>query len=94
MLLHLAPSYAISCGMAIKKRKVREVRAYIEKHQLTQEDFGRMVGVSQGMVWQWIEGKRAVSPRRARRIFEATNGEISLHTLCPDVFPVNERQAA
>jgi DNA-binding transcriptional regulator YdaS (Cro superfamily) len=79
--------------MAIKKRKARQVQAYIKRHNLTQGDFGRKVGVSQGMVWQWINGERAVSPRRARRIYEATNGEISLHELCPDVFPI-ERQAA
>lgn len=80
-------------AMATRKPGLKQLEAYIKKHKMKQADFGRRVGVTQGMVWQWIHGKRAVGPVRAHRIVAATNGEITLHDLRPDVFP-RQRQAA
>ena len=70
------------------------IEKYLEKHSLTQEEFGKKVGdgVSQGMVWQWSEwlknpkkGTR-ITAERAMEIEAATNGEIKRAELRPDLF--------
>ena len=65
--------------------------AYLEKHQLTQEQFAKKLGVSQGLVWQWLSGKQTITAERAVEIEKETDGEISKHDLRPDLW---ERAAA
>lgn len=69
-----------------------DIRAYLEKHQLSQEQFAKRLGVSQGLIWQWMEwhanpnkGTR-ITAERAKEIEEKTDGEITRHDLRPDLF--------
>jgi DNA-binding transcriptional regulator YdaS (Cro superfamily) len=67
-----------------------DIRAYLEKHELSQEQFAKKIGadgVSQGLVWQWLEGRTKITVERAKQIFLATDGEITPHDLLPDTFP-------
>ena len=63
-----------------------DIQAYLEKHKLSQEQFGRKVGVTQGAVWQWINGRVQVDPKRAIKIERATRGQIKRHELRPDLY--------
>lgn len=63
-----------------------DIRAYLMKRGLSQEEFGKMIGVSQGLVWQWLEGRTRITAERAKEIDEKTGGEVSKHDLRPDVF--------
>lgn len=67
------------------------IPAYLEKHDLTQEQFAKKLGVSQGLVWQWINGETRVTPDRAKAIEKKTAGEITRQDLRPDIW---EREAA
>ena len=58
----------------------------MEKHELSQEGFAKLVGVSQAMVSQWMTGARPVSAERAVVIEEKTEGKIRRHDLRPDIF--------
>lgn len=60
--------------------------SYIRRHHLTQAGFGAKVGASQGMVWQWLNKYRPISPEAALRIERGTGGEIKRHQLRPDIF--------
>lgn len=63
----------------------------------TQEDFARRLGVSQGLVWQWINGRTRITAERAIQIEAATAGEVTRHDLRPDVFgdpPPAKKEAA
>ena len=62
------------------------IASYMQRHNLTQAAFGAKVGASQGMVWQWLNKYRPVSPEAAVRIERGTNGEISRYQLRPDIF--------
>lgn len=62
------------------------IASYIRRHKLTQSAFGAQVGASQGMVWQWLNKYRPVSPKAALRIESGTRGEIKRHQLRPDIF--------
>lgn len=64
-----------------------DIKTYLEKTGLSQEQFGKLVGVSQGLVWQWIEGRTGITLERVRQIVDATNGEITAHDLMPKTFP-------
>ena len=63
-----------------------DLTAYLEKHDLTQEEFAKSIRVSQGLVWQWLNGRTRVRPERAREIERVTNGEVMAHELRPDIF--------
>lgn len=59
------------------------IQNYLDKHNLTQKQFAASVGVTAGMVNQWIKNIRPVSTLKARRIEEITNGELSRKALRP-----------
>ena len=59
------------------------IRAYLEKHGLSQQDFADQVGVSQSIVSQWINGVKSVSPEMAREV-EHVTGIPRLALLYPD----------
>lgn len=52
----------------------------------TQAALARKIGVSQGMVYQWLHGIRPISALSARAIEEATGGLVSKVELRPDIF--------
>lgn len=62
------------------------IKSYIKKHSLSQAAFGKQVGVSQGMVWQWLNQQRPIGAKVAKRIDENTGGEIKKEKLRPDIF--------
>lgn len=62
-----------------------DLRTYVEQHG-GQTEFARRLGVTQGLVWQWLEGKTKVTPVKAKLIEELTDGAVSRHELRPDVF--------
>lgn len=63
-----------------------DMATYLEQTGLTQKAFGRLVGVSQGMVWQWLTGRLRVTAVRAVAIERATAGAVLRHELRPDLF--------
>lgn len=69
-----------------------DIRAYLEKHHLSQGQFSKQIGVSQGLIWQWLEGKTRITAERAKEIEEKTGGEITRQDLRPDIF--GEKEAA
>lgn len=62
------------------------IRTYLKKYRLSQERFGKKIGVSQGLVWQWLEGRTLITAERAVGIERKTAGEIKRHELRPDIF--------
>lgn len=65
---------------------MQAIVSYMERHNLSQAGFGAKVGVSQGMVWQWLSGYRPIGAERAVEIEKRTRGEIKRHELRPDLF--------
>jgi transcriptional regulator with XRE-family HTH domain len=55
-----------------KKIAVPAIAEYMEEHSLSQQGFADKVGVSQGLVWQWLNGETAVTPEKAKEIEDAT----------------------
>lgn len=67
------------------------IRAYLRKHELTQEEFANRLGVSPGLVWQWINNRTRVTAEWAKEIEKETSGEVPRHELRRDIF---DKQAA
>lgn len=64
-----------------------DIRAYLKKHGLSQQDFADMFGVTQSAVWQWMNGERSrVTAERAIEIERVTRGQIRRQDLRPDLF--------
>lgn len=66
--------------------KLAPIRAYLKKHKLSQQEFARQLDVSQGMVWQWLNGRRRITAERAKQIEEVTGGCVTRKSIRPDVF--------
>lgn len=62
------------------------LKKYLERKKLTQAQFAKQVGVSQGAVCQWISGKSRITAERAKEIEEKTKKAIKRHELRPDLF--------
>ena len=62
-----------------------KLAAYLKKHQLSQQAFAKSVGVTQAMVWHWLNGKH-ITAERALEIEQATNGEVDRMDLRPELF--------
>ena len=71
--------------MATRKGRTpgNAIRAYLERQQLSQQDFADRLEVSQALVSAWVNGAIAVSPEKAKRIEELT-GIPRLALLYPD----------
>lgn len=52
----------------------------------SQAEFARQLGVSQQVVWQWVNGRRPVPAHYCIRIEDVTRGAVSRYQLRPDVF--------
>lgn len=73
------------------------ISKYLAKNKLSQDGFAKQIGVSQGLVWQWITGKTRITVERAIEIERKTDGKITRHELRPDIFgpaPQSQEQEA
>lgn len=57
---------------------------------VSQTAFAAKVGVTQGMVWQWLKGRRRISGEKVIPIETATDGAVSRYELRPDLYPRTE----
>lgn len=62
-----------------------KLSAYLKKHRISQQSFAKSVGVTQGMVWHWLNGY-PVTAERALKIEEVTNGEVDRSDLRSDLW--------
>lgn len=69
------------------------LREYMKDHEYTQQSFGERVGVSQGMVSQWLiwldDRSRGtpITAAQALQVWRVTNYEVTPHELRPDLYP-------
>lgn len=68
----------VSCPM--------HIRAYLKKHKLSQDAFAELVGVSQGLVWQWLKGQTRITADKAKQIENRTKGEVTRADCRPDLW--------
>ena len=61
-----------------------DIQNYLSKTNTSQAAFALTIGVSQGMVWQWISKKRPIPIERCVDIENATKGSISRRDLRPN----------
>jgi transcriptional regulator with XRE-family HTH domain len=66
-----------------KKPVVHPLVQYLEAKRLSQQEFGDSVGVSQGLVWQWLNWRTGITPAKAREI-EKVHGIPRLRLLYPE----------
>jgi DNA-binding transcriptional regulator YdaS (Cro superfamily) len=44
------------------------------------------LGVSPGLVWQWLNGRTPIAPKHARGIEAYTHGHVTRYVICPEIF--------
>lgn len=64
---------------------------YLTEVPLTQQEFAKLIGVTQGRVSHWLNGEK-VPPERCVKIEAATGGKITRNDLRPDVFATQPDQ--
>jgi len=55
---------------------IRALDAHIRRTGQSQAGFARSVGLSQTIVWQWVDGRRFPGKKAARLLDEKTDGAI------------------
>jgi DNA-binding transcriptional regulator YdaS (Cro superfamily) len=68
-----------------------DIRAYLDKHNLSQKQFADLIGVSQGAVWQWLHGLSKVSPKHFEIIEKRTHGEVTREDIRRDLYRARRR---
>ncbi len=63
-----------------------ELKDYVAEYGQT--GAATRLGVSQGLVWQWLNGKTRIPAERAIDIETKTSGAITRYDLRPDIFGV------
>lgn len=66
--------------------RVAAIKAYMRRHKLSQRQFADRLGISRGMVWQWLNGYSSVTAERAKQIEDVTGGAVKRSDIRPDVF--------
>lgn len=61
-----------------------DLESFVAEHGQT--GAAEIIGVSQGAVWQWINGKQRITAERAIEIEEKTGGAVTRSELRPDIF--------
>lgn len=60
---------------------------YIKISNLSQVEFGKMLGVTQSAIQDWLSDKIPVA--RVKQIEQMTAGQVSPYEMRPDVYPKN-----
>jgi len=60
------------------------IDTYLKVKNISQSSFAELIGVSLGMVNQWISGHRPISPEKCVTIEKATQGKVTRKDLRPD----------
>lgn len=72
-----------------------DIRTYLDHKQLSQDQFAKLAGVSQGLVWQWLNGRTTITAERAVELERVTEGAVTRYDLRPDIFgPAPSAEAA
>lgn len=66
-----------------KKNAVHPLVPYLESKRLSQQEFADSIGVSQGLVWQWLNWRTGISRDKARDI-ERVHGIPRMRLLYPE----------
>lgn len=62
------------------------IAEYMQRHELSQKDFAKLMGVSQSAVSQWLSNEKGISLPTAERMEKRTRGEIKVRALFPKLF--------
>jgi DNA-binding transcriptional regulator YdaS (Cro superfamily) len=65
-----------------------QLHDYLKSEKISQAELARRLGVTQGMVWQWLRGVRRVSAEKVLALEGATLGKVSRHEIRPDLYPL------
>lgn len=65
-----------------------DIPTYLRHSKQTQAEFAERLGVSQGLVWQWLQTppQTRITPRMALRIEDCTNRVIGREDLLPELY--------
>lgn len=63
-----------------------DLKTYLENGGHTQASFAERLGVTQGLIHQWLNGRTRITAERAKQIEKVTRGKIKSHELRPDIF--------
>lgn len=68
-----------------------DLKEFAKKHG--QNKTAELIGVTQGLVSKWVNGKQPIPVIKAIHINRVTNGRVKKHELRPDVFPAPKKAA-
>lgn len=67
-------------------KAAEKIKTYRTKARLSQDQFAKLIGATQGLVNHWEQSRQQPSAVMSRKIEEKTNGELKRTDLRPDIF--------
>lgn len=67
------------------------LKTYLET--TSQSVFAQALGVTQGTISHWINGRARIPAERVIGIELATGGKVTRHELRPDLYPLNDSRS-
>jgi len=62
------------------------LKSYLAKQGISQQEFGRLIGVTQSLVSRWCKDSRYISAEKVVVIEQKTKGKIRRSDLRPDLW--------
>lgn len=62
------------------------LQSYLKKKKISQKAFAKSLGVSKGLVWQWLNGRTAITGEMALAIESVTQREVRRQDLLPELY--------
>ena len=69
-----------------------DLKTYLET--TSQSELARSLGVTQGTISHWLNGRARIPAERVLGIELATGGKVTRHELRPDLYPVEPTKRA
>lgn len=63
------------------------LRSYMTRNVVTQRQLAADIGVTQGLIYQWLSGHRKVAAEKVLSVSKATGWQVTPHELRPDIYP-------
>ncbi len=63
------------------------LREYLDSSGTSQAELAKRLGVTQGLIWQWLHGRRQIAAESGITYEQPPAGPVSRHDLRPDIYP-------
>lgn len=66
---------------------MRSLQKFLDKSATSREELALRLGVSEGLVTHWLNGRRMIQPEQVLKVAKMSAWTVRPHDLRPDIYP-------